>query len=226
MTFVKICGITDVDDALLAVALGADALGFIFAPGSTRQLAPNRARDIVARVPPETLTVGVFRNEAKERVVDIVHTVGLRAAQLHGNESVEDTAWISSRVPTVIKAVGAGTAQAERAGEFDVPIILVDGIKPGSGEVFDWSLAAGLPTNKRILLAGGLDPNNVADAIAVVKPWGVDVASGVEREPGRKDPSALRQFIQNAKSAGKLLADQGGPTETAEQKNLYDWEVE
>lgn len=200
MTFVKICGLTDVDDALLAVALGADAVGFIFAPGSTRQIAPARARDIAARMPPETLTVGVFRNEAKERVVDIVHTTGLRAAQLHGNESPDDVAWVAERVPTVIKAVAAGTEQAWRASDFPVPIILVDAPAPGSGEVFDWSLAESLPDNKHILLAGGLHPDNVADAIATVRPWGVDVASGVEREPGRKDPSALRRFIQNAKA--------------------------
>lgn len=202
MTFVKICGITDVDDALLAVALGADALGFIFAPGSTRQIAPTRARDIAARIPPETLTVGVFRNEAKERVVDIVHTAGLRGAQLHGNESPEEVAWVAQRVPTVVKAVAAGTDQALRASEFPVPIILVDAPTPGSGEVFDWSLTESMPTDKHILLAGGLQPDNVADAIAAVQPWGVDVASGVEREPGRKDPSALRRFIQNAKAAG------------------------
>ncbi len=200
MTWVKICGTTDVDDALLAVALGADALGFIFAPGSTRQIAPGRARDIAARIPPETMTVGVFRNEAKERVVDIVHTTGLRAAQLHGNESPDEVAWVAERVPTVIKAVAAGTDQARRASEFSVPIILVDAQTPGSGEVFDWSLAESLPDDKHILLAGGLNPDNVAEAIATVRPWGVDVASGVEREPGRKDPSLLRRFIDNAKA--------------------------
>lgn len=229
MTFVKICGITDVDDALLAVALGADSIGLNFVSGSVRQIAPGRARDIVARIPPETMNVGIFRNEAKERVVDIVHTAGLNAAQLHGDESPEEVAWVAQRVPTVIKAVSAGTGQAAHAGEFDVPIILVDGIKPGSGETFDWSLAASLPTNKRILLAGGLHPDNVAEAIAAVKPWGVDVASGVEREPGRKDPSALRKFIQNAKAAGKLLeetAGSAGETPHDAEEKLYDWEVE
>jgi phosphoribosylanthranilate isomerase len=222
VTFVKICGLTDVDDALLAVALGADAVGFVFAP-SKRQIAPPRARDIVARIPAEALTVGVFRNEAKERVVDIVHTTGLRAAQLHGNESPDDVAWIAHRVPTVIKAVAAGTEQARRTADFVVPIILVDAPAPGSGEVFDWSLAESLPTDRRILLAGGLDPDNVADAIATVKPWGVDVASGVEREPGRKDPSALRRFIQNAKAAGALL-DEERPEWGGEP--MYNWEVE
>jgi len=220
--FVKICGITDVDDALLAVALGADALGFIFAP-STRQIAPTRVRDITGRIPADTLTVGVFRNESKERVVDIVHTAGLRAAQLHGNESPEDVAWVAHRVPTVIKAVAAGTEQARRAADFDVPILLVDAQTPGSGEVFDWKLTESLPMGRRILLAGGLDPDNVADAIATVLPWGVDVSSGVEREPGRKDPTALRRFIQNAKAAGDLIE----ATEHASSEDgMYNWEVE
>ena len=200
--FVKICGVTSVDDALLAVALGADSVGLNFVSGSVRQIAPTRGRDIASRLPAETLTVGIFRNEAKERVVDIVHTAGLNAAQLHGNESPEEVEWVSARVPTVIKAVAAGTEQAMRASEFPTPIILVDATTPGGGEVFDWSLAKSLPADRHILLAGGLNPDNVADAIAAVRPWGVDVASGVEREPGRKDPSALRRFIQNAKHAG------------------------
>lgn len=220
--FVKICGVTNVDDGLLAVALGADAIGFVFAP-STRQIAPTRARDIASRIPADTLTVGVFRNEAKERVVDIVHNAGLRAAQLHGNESIEDVAWIAHRVPTVIKAVAAGTEQARRAAEFPVPILLVDAQTPGSGEVFDWKLTESLPLDRRILLAGGLDPDNVADAIATVKPWGVDVSSGVERAPGLKDPTALRRFIQNAKAAGALLeALEHEPGD----ENMYNWEVE
>ena len=223
MTWVKICGVTDIDDALLAVALGADSIGLNFVSGSKRQIAPVRGRDIVSRIPPETLTVGIFRNEAKERVVDIVHTAGLRAAQMHGNEGPDEVAWVAERVPTVIKAVSAGTEQARHASEFPVPIILVDAAIPGSGEVFDWSLADSLPTNKHIVLAGGLHPDNVADAIAAVRPWGVDVASGVEREAGRKDPSALRRFIQNAKAAGEAL-DESTPQEP--NQPMYDWEVE
>lgn len=206
MTWVKICGITDVDDALLAVALGADAVGFILAP-SKRQIAQTRVRDIAARIPAEVLTVGVFRNESKERVVDVVYSTGLRAVQLHGNESPAEVAWIADRVPMVIKAVAAGSEQAALAAEFVAPIILIDAVQPGGGEVFDWSLAKSMPEDKRLLLAGGLTPENVASAIEVVRPWGVDVASGVEKEPGRKDPSALRRFIQNAKAAN-LQVDQ------------------
>ncbi len=205
--FVKICGITDVDDGLLAVALGADSIGLNFVSGSVRQIAPARAREIAGRIPRETLTVGIFRNEAKERVVDLVSTCGLGAAQLHGNESPEEVLWIADRVPTVIKAVSAGTAQAQHAGDFPVSIILVDAAVPGAGETFDWALAKSLPKDKQILLAGGLNPDNVAAAIAAVRPWGVDVASGVEQAPGRKDPSALRRFIQNAKTASEAVYD-------------------
>lgn len=203
MTWVKICGLTDVDDALLAVALGADSIGLNFVSGSKRQIAPVRGRDIAARLPSEILTVGIFRNEAKERVVDIVHSSGLDAAQLHGDESPDEVGWIAERVSTVIKAVSAGTPQALHAGEFPVSIILVDAADPGAGEVFDWSLANSLPADKNILLAGGLTPENVATAIETVKPWGVDVASGVESGPGKKDPAALRRFIQNAKAVDR-----------------------
>ena len=225
--FVKICGMTTVDDALLAVALGADAVGFIFAP-SKRQIAPARARDIAARIPAETLTVGVFRNEARERVVDIVHTAGLRAVQLHGDESVEDTAWIAERVPYVIKAMAAGSPQARHAAEFPVQAVLVDAPTPGSGEVFDWSLADTMPIGLRMILAGGLDPDNVAEAIATVRPWGVDVASGVESEPGRKDPTRMRRFIQNAKAAGELVEQQEShPTASSHGgEAMYDWRDE
>ncbi len=230
--FVKICGITDVDDALLAVALGADAVGFIFAP-SKRQIAPQRARDIAARMPGETLTVGVFRNDAKERVVDVAHRAGLRAVQLHGDESPADTAWISERVPVVIKAFAAGSPAADRAREWGVRTILVDAPNPGSGEVFDWSLMESLPMDLDVLLAGGLNPDNVAAAVQRVQPWGVDVASGVESSPGRKDPTALRLFIQNAKAAASRPREAvaGIPDENAAgvgtpETPMYDWNQE
>ena len=138
--WVKICGITTVDDALLSVALGADSLGLNFVSGSVRQIAPAQARNITTRVPGEILTVGIFRNEAKERVVDLVLNNGLGAAQLHGHETPDEVAWVADRVPTVIKAVSAGTEQARRVDEFPVPTILVDAAVPGAGETFDWSL--------------------------------------------------------------------------------------
>jgi phosphoribosylanthranilate isomerase len=198
--FVKICGITTEEDALLAVALGADAVGFIFAP-SPRQIAAGIARDIARRLPPEVLTVGVFRNETARRVVDIVQATGLRAAQLSGHESRADTRWVGDRVPVVIKGFTAGDPHLDDFDAYGAEIALLDSPLPGSGEVFDWSLAEGAPANRRLLLAGGLTPDNVAEAIDLVRPWGVDVASGVERAPGHKDPVKLRQFIAAAKDA-------------------------
>lgn len=200
--FVKVCGITREDDALLAVAMGADAVGFIFAP-SKRQVAPAVARDIVRRLPPEILTVGVFRDEASQRVVDIVHAAGLRAAQLHGHESAETTRWVRERVPFVIKAFAAGDPALDQAASYGADAILLDSPVPGSGKVFDWSLAEGRPDGLRTILAGGLTPENVGEAVRKVRPWGVDVASGVEAErgePGQKDAHKVRTFIEAARA--------------------------
>jgi phosphoribosylanthranilate isomerase len=199
--FVKVCGTTSEEDALLAVAMGADALGFIFAP-SPRQVAPRLVNDIVRRLPPEILTVGVFRDEAPERVVDIVHKTGLRAAQLHGHETVEQVARVKEHVPVVFKAFAAGDPAVRKARSYGVSGVLVDNPRPGSGHVFDWSLAEDVPGGLRLILAGGLGPDNVADAIATVRPWGVDACSQLEAEPGKKDPRKLRAFIANAKEAG------------------------
>jgi phosphoribosylanthranilate isomerase len=201
--FVKVCGITSEEDALLAVAMGADAVGFIFAP-SKRQLSPVRAADIVKRLPPEILTVGVFRNEAPQRVVDIVHTAGLKAAQLDGHETAEQTTWVRERIPFVIKGFVAGSPSLDRADSYSADAILIGSTIPGSGEVFDWSLAEGMPSNRRVILAGGLTPANVADAIERVRPWGVDAASGLESAPGVKDPRKVKDFIINAQAAEPL----------------------
>lgn len=201
--FVKICGVTCEEDALLAVAMDADAVGFTFAP-SRRQIAPVVARDIVRRLPPEIITVGVFRDEAPERVVDIVHQAGLRGAQLHGHESPEATRHVAERVPMVIKAFAAGAPQLARADEWGTEVVLVDGPTPGSGTTWDLSLLDAVPPGLKVLLAGGLDPENVAPVIQRARPWGVDVASGVERDggaPGRKDPRKVRTFVANARAA-------------------------
>ena len=146
--FVKICGITNEEDALLAVALGADAVGFIFAP-SPRQIAAQKVYDITRRLPPEILTVGVFRDEHPDRVIDIVDRSGVKAAQLHGHETVQDVATVMKRVRTVIKAVSAGTVDATRADQFLTDIVLVDAPAPGSGKVFDWTLLGDVPVGDR-----------------------------------------------------------------------------
>jgi phosphoribosylanthranilate isomerase len=197
--FVKVCGTTSEEDALLAVAMGADAVGFIFAP-SPRQVAVGTARDIVKRLPHEVITVGVFRDESPERVVEIVNTAGLRAAQLHGHETPEQARFVRDRVPLLIQAFPAGDRALARAYEYGADAILLDAASPGSGEVFDWSLAEA-PDGIRLILAGGLTPDNVAQAIKQVHPWGVDVATGVEKSPGHKDPLKVRAFIAAARGA-------------------------
>jgi phosphoribosylanthranilate isomerase len=198
--FVKICGITNEQDALLAVALGADALGFVFAP-SPRQISPALARDITKRLPPEIITVGVFRNELPTRVIEVVNEARLNGAQLHGQESEAMTAEVAAHCRFVIKAVVAGSPEAARADGFAADAVLVDGLHPGSGVAYDWELLRDLPTNIRVMLSGGLTPDNVAAGISQVRPWGVDVSSGVEKSPGLKDAVKMRHFITNARDA-------------------------
>jgi phosphoribosylanthranilate isomerase len=214
--FVQICGITSEEDALLAVAMGADAVGFVFAP-SSRQMQPVQAYDIVRRLPPDVLTVGVFRDELPQRVVDIVHQVGLKAAQLHGHESPADTAFVRERVGWVLKAFPAGSSALDRVHEYRADAVLIDSATPGSGQVFDWALADGAPLDRRVVLAGGLNPDNVADAIHRVQPWGVDVSTGVERSPGRKDPRKVKDFIERARAAAPV------PYE-GDAHAPYDWQ--
>jgi phosphoribosylanthranilate isomerase len=217
--FVKICGITNEDDALLAVAMGADAVGFNFVQGSTRQIAAQVAYDIGRRLPPEILTVGIFRNEHPRRVVDVAHRAGVKAVQLHGRETVADTHEVSRSFRWVIKVFTAGDRNLPKADQYGTPMIMLDGAEPGSGKVFDWSLAGDAPDSLKVILAGGLDPDNVGAAIDEVRPWGVDVATGVERSPGKKDPLAVKRFVENARAHA--------PTPYLGGDDLpYDWEVE
>jgi phosphoribosylanthranilate isomerase len=224
--FVKVDGITNEEDALLAVALGADALGFVFAPGSPRQITPARAADIVRRLPPGTITVGVFRDERPARVVEVVHSVGLRGAQLHGREPTSEVQYVRTRVGLVIQAFAAGDPALASAAEGGADVVLVDAPAGGSGEVFDWALAEGAPSGVRLLLAGGLTPENVSAAIRRVRPWGVDVDTGTETEPGsgRKDPRKLRRFVEAAHRAGRELGADGWVPGT--DAGAYDWRVD
>jgi phosphoribosylanthranilate isomerase len=236
--FVKICGITNESDALFAVAMGADAVGFVFAP-SPRQIAPVQARDIARRLPPEILTVGVFRNEAPQRVAEIVNLNGLRAAQLHGHESPSEVAFVKARVPFVVKAFTVGDRLIEKIDDYRCDAFMLDGSQPGSGQVFDWSLAEHLPVESRLVLAGGLDPTNVAEAIERVRPWGVDVSTGVEATPGHKDPRKVRAFINAAKayaspdegsyfdlvgSGHRSIVDDVTLSDFDDDPEFYDWE--
>lgn len=224
--FVKICGITNEDDALLAVAMGADAVGFVFAP-SPRQIAMPKVRDIVSRLPPEILTVGVFRDEHPARVVEVARSAGVRAVQLHGHESPAVVREVMDHVRMVIKGVVAGSVDAGRADIFGTRYILVDAPAPGSGRVFDWNLAADIPAGIDVLLAGGLTPDNVAAGIEQVRPWGVDVSSGVESAPGRKDPILLRRFVENARAAaegGHQLMSGDSEARRPPRPAPYDWQ--
>ncbi len=217
--FVKICGITNEDDALLSVAMGADAVGFNFVQGSKRQIAAQVAYDITRRLPPEILTVAIFRDELPSRVVDVAHRAGVKAVQLHGRESAADTQEVAKAFRWVIKVFNARDPNLPRADEYGTDLIMIDGPEPGSGKVFDWSLAGDAPDSVKLILAGGLTPDNVGAAITEVQPWGVDVATGVERAPGKKDALAVKRFIENARAhaAEPYIGDDDLP---------YDWDFE
>jgi phosphoribosylanthranilate isomerase len=219
----KICGTTSEDDALLAVAMGANAIGFVFAP-SPRQVSAQRVADIVKRLPREDLlTVGVFRDEAPRRVVETVYAAGLQAAQLHGRETPDETRWVRQRVPMVIKAFPGGDPRVAHADEYGVDAVLLDAPNPGSGQVFDWAMASDLPQGQRLVIAGGLHPGNVAAAIIRAKPWGVDVTSGVEAAPGVKDPMKVKAFLDAAKRAEAQLSAPDAGLAQSLAVAPYDW---
>jgi phosphoribosylanthranilate isomerase len=220
---IKICGTTSEDDALLAVAMGANAVGFVFAP-SPRQIPLQRAADIVKRLPrDEVLTVGVFRDEAPRRVVQAVYSAGLQAAQLHGHETPDETSWIRERVPMVIKAFAAGDPRVARAADYGVDVVLLDAPSPGSGRVFDWALTGDVPDGQKLMIAGGLTPENVSAAVMRVRPWGVDVVSGVEASPGQKDPMKVKAFIEAARRAEARVAEASASRRESSSTGPYDW---
>lgn len=221
--FVKICGVTNEEDALMAVALGADAIGFVFAP-SPRQVTPGTVRDIVRRLPPEILAVGVFRDQGAQFVIETAQFAQLRGVQLHGHETPAEAEKVRPYCQALIVAFPAGDPGLAHVDDYGADAVLLDAHAPGSGQLFDWSLAEGAPTNRRLILAGGLTPQNVADGIAEVRPWGVDVSSGVEvdGEPGRKDPLKVQAFIHAVRAAAPSVAPRavasadGGPFDWAE----------
>jgi phosphoribosylanthranilate isomerase len=216
---IKICGLTNFEDALAAAQAGADLLGFIFYDRSPRSVDARTVAAIInalRNVSPATShlslrTVGVFVNPSLEQVVRTLDYCGLDLAQLHGEEAPELLAALPGRAFKALRPRDAAEAASQAAtfarfGPAGGPDLLVDAYHPtlrgGAGQTGDWSLAANLAGQHRLLLAGGLTPANVAEAIAQVRPWGVDVASGVEAAPGRKDPSRVRAFIAAAQ-AGK-----------------------
>ncbi len=197
-TRIKICGLTSIDDAQLAVDLGADALGFVFWPESPRFITPERAGLIVATLPRFVTAVGVFVNQSPDHVRRTVEEVGLGAVQLHGDEPADQ--WTTLPCQT-IKAVGVDEAfdPASLTAWPSTILPLLDVIDPecrgGTGKSIDWTRAAAAARSRRVVLAGGLRPDNVERAIDVVAPFAVDVSSGVERKPGVKDGDRLRAFV-------------------------------
>ena len=204
---VKICGITSLADALVAVDAGADALGFVFWEKSPRYIDPADAAHITCELPPFVKTVGVFVNEAPEVIRDTIEAAGIDCVQLHGDETPQDANEVARITGApVIKALRmGGPAGVKELEAYKVSALLLDtykkGTPGGTGETFDWTLALEAKAAGRIILSGGLTPHNVAKAVATVRPYAVDVSSGVEAAPGRKDADKVRMFIEEARKA-------------------------
>lgn len=195
---IKICGITNVQDAMVAVEAGADALGFVFYDKSPRCIEPAVAKRIIAQLPPFVLPVGVFVNHDQETIRNIYNECGLAFAQLHGDESPAFCETLGRPVLRALRLrdLGSLLALAEYKGRMGVRGFVIDAFSSeaygGTGQTVDWSLAREVAKAAPILLAGGLTPNNVHEAVRQVQPYGVDVSSGVEESPGKKDPEKIR----------------------------------
>ncbi len=216
MTWIKICGTTNLEDALLAVEAGADALGFVFYEKSPRYVTPELAREIVRELPKEVEAVGVFVNKYEDDILDTASRVGLTAVQMHGdNEDPHVADLVVEKRPglSVFAAISMSNERPEGSAMMydpdSVRAFLLDSARAekrgGTGEVFDWSGAKRsvevIKTLGDIVVAGGLTPGNVAQAMGVLRPWGVDVVSGVERAAGKKDPAKVRAFVAAVREA-------------------------
>ena len=214
-TRVKICGITDPDHGLAAAGEGADAIGLVFWPDSPRAVTPERARAIGEALPPFVVRVGVFVDASRDEMARVADAAGLDMLQLHGDEPPEALAGLPRRA---LKAVRIGDGFApEDALRYEglAAGLLLDAPAPGrpggTGRPFDWSLARGVRERTRfLLLAGGLTPESVAAAIHAVRPHGVDVSSGVESAPGRKDPKRVKAFLDAVRTTETSLAARDG----------------
>ena len=199
---IKICGITNLEDALVATELGADAVGFIFYEKSQRFINPRTAALIIRELPPFVATVGVFVNEPPDKLVDIAKQAGVGCVQLHGDETPEYCASLGLRTIKALRVKDAYVLNELRS--FTVSGILLDtyreGVPGGTGETFDWEIAAEAAKAGRIILSGGLTPENVKQAIEKVRPYAVDVSSGVESKPGKKDHEKLRKFFEQVRT--------------------------
>ena len=218
MVRVKVCGMTRADDAVLACELGATAVGFVFWEGSPRWVAPGTARAVVDALPREVTPVGVFVDSDNRTIEDTVKEVGLRAVQMHGTESAEFCVELSRRLGVeVLKAVPLRGAESVRhaTGLPDSLTVLLDTHDPvkkgGTGRQVDWSLAAAVARQRRIYLAGGLSPANLVDGVVAVRPYGVDVSSGLETTPGVKDHGLMRNFFAAVAAAEHPHQGVGAP---------------
>ena len=203
MIRVKICGITRVADAEKAVELGADALGFIFAK-SPRQITPQKARDITRRISPFVKTVGVFVNERPAKIREIMDFCGLDLVQLHGNESVSSCSELAPRVIKAFRVQGEKSLLQIAEYKNHVRAILLDayqkGLNGGTGKTFDWRLAVkAKKTGIPMVLSGGLDADNITEALERVNPFAIDISSGIEKRPGIKDHGRMRAFMRKIK---------------------------
>jgi phosphoribosylanthranilate isomerase len=201
MVWIKVCGVTSVQDAIGCAQAGADAIGLNFYQRSPRYCRPEMARAIVQAVGTRMEVIGVFVDASYEEILALKQTVGFGAAQLHGSESPE---FVERLLPSAYKALRVqGPSFVQEAGRYGGERLLLDayvqGIAGGTGARFDWAAAKQVAAQRRVIVAGGLRDDNVAEAIALVNPYGVDVASGVESSPGRKDLGRVRAFVKIAK---------------------------
>jgi len=214
MVKVKICGITNLDDAIKACEHGADLLGFVFVEGTPRYAGEDKAKDIISRLPRKHKIridrVGLFADDDINRIVEAVSYCDLNYIQLHGQEDLYYCKQLKKRLPDhkILKAIKVKDGSSLKGiTDYDgVDFFLFDyfseDVLGGSGKIFNWDILKARKFNKSFFLAGGLNPKNVASAVRAVKPYGVDVSSGVEKEPGIKDEIKVKEFIANAKSAG------------------------
>ena len=214
MTRIKICGITNLDDGLEAIAAGVDALGFVFVPNTPRYITPSQAKLVIKQLPPFITNVGLFVDSEIDEIENIVNHCKLDAVQLHGNESPEMCSQISLQTK-VIKSFHVKKELQVLRNEIEnyrVDAYLLDtfikGKAGGTGQTFDWRIAEGL--SQRIILAGGLTPDNIGTAIAQLQPYGVDVSSGVEKSPGKKDTNKIYSFVRQVRKANLIIEKNAG----------------
>ncbi len=211
MTRVKVCGITRPEDAMAGVEEGVDALGFVFYAKSPRYITPEKAKSIITLLPPFVVAVGVFVNETASRIHRIIRACGIHAVQLHGEESAEFCQGLETKVIKAFRVNSAAHDLSPTLAEYAVDAILLDAyvgdIPGGTGKTFPWEKAAEVKGHGPLILAGGLTPDNVGDAISCVHPYAVDVSSGVEVRLGCKDRVRIRDFVQRVRACDQHWFD-------------------